>query len=400
MYAKQHYTTALETLSNNSNMNMRLIHYKRGWFVSQATLASSLPLADKPLQNNLTNQTYALINQRIFQGPLIVNHSGIKFAFIEIDSFLVNKKIATTRLGFTGSLNTHIDLDGLLVTRKETHKPLYALKQAKGDLNLNLITKRFAANIHCQKLFSDIDHPRLISDFSTSQQAKQSSTGLWVGNNQYHFGYLNWVQGDQHFVFKNFDYNLTSQVIKKRFDVTIEGKIADAVLGNKNYGPQTISFSIKNLNEQMLQKLTDEFPLSKLHTKQPFELANAQQQILALLNDGGVIALKAADFNTSSGHVSAQANFNFNGHQDAKTFAALLGSADAQITARLPTTLAYQIMTNFYLQKMRTNDKLAAKVRVDESIKQWQNEGWLHNDGTDIIIDLKWQDKPLPLNKN
>jgi uncharacterized protein YdgA (DUF945 family) len=390
IYLQKHYQPTLAALMESNNMNFKLRSYQRGWFCSEATWITNLPLVDKPLKQVVNNPDDALtIRQKIYQGPLIINSQGIKVALLEITSHYNQTFLAKSSLTFLGHLKTKIAIPSLTIP-KQSAAPIYSITGAYGDLDWNLKNDRLRAGLKLQHLSAKIDRPRTIDNFSVQFNLVKTQGGLWVGKRQYQFGQMTWEQDSKDYLINHLNFDIIGTVTNNdRYNLAIIGKVANLGINGSNYGSQKIVISLNGLNLLAVEQFHTQFPLTSMHLLNPYDWQTAKEKFLAILHHGGEIKLDSLQLNTAWGDMIASARYR----------SAMMANAsheilqEATINAKIPSDLFNQLLTGVYQLKLRTSDENVISNEVARALVSWQQQGWLMVSNNQALISYQWQTK-------
>lgn len=385
---KKQYQPTLDILSQNIRLNLKVVRYDRSWFYSNAVIASSFPLADG---QGTAEKDVLLIKQHIAHGPFILYHNNqhlkVKLALTYIDSYFdQHHHLADTTFTLGGSVLTHFKLDQY--ARVKNSLPIYALKGLEGNVSLNAKKSFFSADISIQHIFANINTPRVIDHFRTITQL--SSQGeLWTGKTSYHFGLLSWQQGASVFTFNQFIYDVISYLQNDRLQYHIASAIKSALLNNVDYGPQHLVFSIKGLDRAELKCIKQLSPINS-----PEEW---REHFRLLLSKGADLHLNVLSLNTAWGQVHGSAHVVCPCFKPADP--APFSNTNATIKAYLPIALANILLNNLYLMEQGEKSLEVAKQQADDSLRIWEQAGWLKTVGTNFVIERNWQHNLIPTTK-
>lgn len=398
VFMKKHYQVALETISNNSKFDFKIINYHRGWLKSTVTAQTNFPLTDQPLNDNkLPHENTLNIKQYIYHGPIIVNKNGVSFALATVDTYSGNTKLATTALSYTGHLKTKINIANLVITKQHSNEILFAVRGAKGIIDWNLMRDKFATAFQVQHLLANLIYTREIYNFAEKSQLNKTTGGLWIGRVKYHFDQLTWRQAEDQYSFDQFDYNVNNNIDNGVYNTLINGNVKNVSLNSINYGTQKISLAIKDINQTAAEKFLQEFPLKKMHLMNPYQFNDAKNQLLALIQQGAVVQMDYLQLNTAFGAVNLAGNFRCPCQQPSDQN---FQDMRASLQGKIPVALADKILIDLYTLKLRTNDGSLTYKEVVNALTKWQNEGWLTNAGSDLFINYKWQSNDKKTNNS
>lgn len=377
------YEKTIDIIARNLKVNLKILNYQRGWFYSDTKLAASYPLADLPLDvSNINNETALVIKQRIYHGPLIFYRNKLKLAISVIESqFDNNVLFANTVVAFDTSVATQLAIDRLQLD--SNNKILYFVKGLTGNIYLNAAKNKYFAAIKLQQLIANINMPREILGFTTTQQLTQDTSGLWFGQKSYYFDQLNWRQANQDLQFYGFkttialQENSSSNSSKLQYTaaLNIMSSLKKALINKTNYGQQQIALSLHNLDKQELHEVLAGLPMSS--SIAPLGDANHLRQHLNLLfAKGAKLQLTTLDLNTGWGKVKLGGEYNSN---------------YTNVAGKMPKTLANSLLLNYYLLNQTVSNKELATKAVEESIASFQKSGWLVPQENDYTIHFSWQ---------
>lgn len=388
-YLQKHYQPALATLMESNNMNFKLRSYHRGWFSSEATWITNLPLVDQPLKKVVNNLDDALtIRQKIYQGPLIISLRGIKFGLLEIISKYNQTPIAKSQLTFLGHLKTQISISSLKVPEYSS-SPIYAIMGAYGNLDWNLKNGQILADFKLRHLTANIDRARTIDQFAAQFDLVKTQGGLWLGRRQYQFGQLTWEQGDKHYFINRLNFNIDSMINNNFYNLAAFGRVEGLGLNGINYGLQRIVVSMNNLNLLAVEQFHARFPLNAMHLLNPDDWQIAKDKFLAMLHQGASIKLDGLQLNTAWGAMTATGLYRSTPLTNDKH--EML--QEATINAKIPSDLFAQLLTGVYQLKLRSNDDNVITNEIACSMVAWQQQGWLKLSNNQALINYQWQTK-------
>lgn len=379
---KNHYKKSLEQLSDGFKINLRLVSYHQGWWRSQAIVATNFLLADKPIEGQLKPDNSLLIQQTIYHGPLIVlwnKFIDVKLALAYIRSSTKQAPaFANSIIYLNTAMNSRFDLDNLSINN-HAGSVIYAIKGVKGSLHINKNHSRLDVKLIINHLYSNVNSPRKITHFSTSQTLTLLPSGVWVGQKSFYFGSLSWMQADKNYQFNQFDTVFLTKVENQYINLDICSKVNSFYLDNRNRGQQQISFSFSHLDPEQV----------KLFSFSPFNNENVYDRLRMLVARGLNFNLNSLEFNTLEGNVTAKAQVAVT-PLPVQPLGDLLSSGQGRISARLPVALVKSLLAQFFQVQLASFDAKQVQLKTEQQLVNWQNQGWLRQNSQQFIINLKW----------
>lgn len=413
------YPAVISQLSNNTNAELKLISYHRGWFTSQAKLKVTLndqtvnpKSLTSPAQQPLTQ---FVVDQTIKHGLVIFTkglwgHNRFFFSCAVITNTVNSHQIkikALTEWTLNNQLISNIVVPLLQIDNSgqriliqngvgSLNYPLNGTVIQGGALinNFQNWIKKPSAQVSVYEKKLQLNNVRL--SFNNHHQ----DNGLWYGVTSLIIpkGVFYADQGNAT-TLDSFSFTINQHPMNSSHTAIVLSSRA-AQIANSN-------FNLKNLNVAL--------NLNGLQTSALVNIDKAMEQnkpvygsILELLAGGLNVNLNPFTFNTNDGPVKLQAQFNF--PQQSKNTANPLfwfqayRQLIAQIQMQMPQASLNKWMSNFYQRKNTieesslTIDTSDVTAFVNEQINYWLNNNIIKKLGNNYVTQINLKQGQLLIN--
>ncbi len=392
--------------------NVRIIHYKRHWFNSEASLLlNSNALVGLHIPNTLALH----LHMRIEHGPLVsYTLDGHKYRKLAKAVIFLTAKPAMMKgqiiilLDWDGSISKHFAIDSF--NSKINHNSLL-IRDVNGTIKEEVVNGTLTKNskIAIAQLSSSYDsqagvtNQYAISNFqSHGENSKQA--GLWIGNNTN--AYSNFIlmrNNSPLLAFKNLQTNTDTTLANGLVNFTAHTQAASASFAKEPLGTFSMDLAAKHIDVNALQ-----YFMKQVKTINHLHLSATQLLLLLpstinLLEKGLVLDLTKFRLNIPNlAPVSLQAQLSFVKAGDGIHLFNLTQHIQAHGVLTLPEEFLIQQLTEFYQNMMishHQNPGLSAEDRAKQTLNTWINNKMLkkgHNNT--VLLSFKAENGTLLIN--
>jgi uncharacterized protein YdgA (DUF945 family) len=361
-WVKDYYPKLLKVAETESNAQIKLVSYKRGWFSSQAVVSVNVnnpngwaigaqPTA-APINTN-KNLTF-VVQQEIKHGPLMWINNKLAVGRAYIHTQLVKPAIPVSH-------NTIIRLNGVRDTRIQIPSLVFQNPQGQAIIVLNgldfnakaasdqkAITGGFTVNDFVIKNPEGSHHAQFIK---YAFQINKNVEGLWLGTHSVQMPklVLTSAAGSPQTIVSGSDIQLNVIENNNRLTYDANYTINNVTVGDKSYGPNKIVVSVKDIDADALGQIKQQLQsLAHVSNPSPSQVFSFYPLVMNLLNKGMAIKIQKLDLNTAWGKVFLQADIKLP-QQSKPTFniGQVVKNLDINLNLKAPASLVQYVVEQY-----------------------------------------------------
>jgi uncharacterized protein YdgA (DUF945 family) len=299
LYVQRHYQSILDVYSSTKQLNVKLEHYHRGWFHSDATLRVEILDPNLVAYLNLPDKTatsqfkFLLVDQSIQHGPIFYyNLKDLPYfmGLVAIQNMLrhstemnnvMHIKKDLDYVSFRGNYHKYIKIDSVNLIYPSTD---FNIRLDKFETSLWISTKqkKFQGEIILQGgQVHNADVMILIPELKMQFDHDKS---LWFGNDRVSIPSLSLIEnGNTTLSMAGLQFKSLSEDIEGKLKANKDILVHQIKLGDYLVGPFHVDISVNKVNLQALNSMIDAYQV----IKERGELYESQlmQKMMMLLPD-------------------------------------------------------------------------------------------------------------------
>lgn len=414
-WLSSHYQSTLSQLNRFNNLEIKVTHFSRGWFVSHATIDLTLwKRGMKPKANTVMalgdHALHITLEQQITNGPWFIAKFGDRHQLF-IASALIHSKSNDPDLSLTSTtlIKINHDVDNvttakhLVISNGEQQLDISDFK-----LNLNfiaatqqLITNTSIALVHLSQkqnllgLQPAEDKTKWLLQNLTVRTNTLHQNPLWSGERNFSAEKITIVSGSNTPIEIENGFVRIMQLPKNPTTTIVFQGHANRVNTNTlTLEPFDIKLTMSELNTAALTKLNQW--IKTLHEVPRFSLGQlnlAYSNLMNLLKEGLVLNLDYIRAHTKEGPVNATASLKFAKQTTEATVASLFANAEGHLSVEAPRAWLTTQLQHFYdSQKPDTSPIInnTASTSAEALIEDWLAKRKLVQEGTQLKSDVSY----------
>lgn len=408
-FVKKEFYQLVSDLNSPNQFEIQIIEYHQGWFSSLADVQYTL-YTDETANTSLDANTQPpqpfqfVLQEKIKHGPIIRLPNKTLFARALIESNIDDQQFpvtARTIIHLDGRITTNILANKIANSLEQTEGMSFVLQNLDGNFDLNPKHKNSQGYLNLDSIDLMMKNVQLKADkIHVDYQLNKHPSDLWAGSHNASINKLFFNTPDnKQILLEDFKFNFTNTIKESYMGASMKANLRSAQIDGKNYGAQSIEFTIDKLDEKSLadiQKHVKETQQQNIPL--PILFTQFYQLGMNLLSKGFVFDLSRFSLNYTAGVVIAKAHVELKSHQE-PLYSPLqvLEGLTATAYLQIPKDLLEEIVREYYASY---NDSSTSTPPKDSKtrIKEWVDAGWLKANGNNYQIDLKYDQQKLLIN--
>lgn len=389
------------TIVNQSNgLNVNIENYNRGWFTSLAALNWNLHVPAHVVTNpsgqtqTIPAEDYQLkMPIKIYHGPIIFAEKTIKFGlgYAHSDVALPPKFVDQFNNMFTSEstkpkldlsllvtylANTNVDLsvpEFKLISKNPNGGQLEWLGMTSST-TITTDRNKVSGNVTIEGArFTKEKTKASMSTITSEYNLHSSKNGMYLGDASMSFPSLDVSLNDKKILSMNqFDVHSDTNIEEGLFHSNLKTSLEKLVVNDKTYGPGNLEISIRNLDEEALNKINDQVN----QMQQGSNELQRQQAILAILPQLPPLFSKGAEFEISElnlvmpeGKIEGNLLLAFPKSESANPFE-MLQKIQGNGKLKVPAVVLKKVLIKSFQQKLAAGQQQPQPQNIQQGIIQ------------------------------
>jgi uncharacterized protein YdgA (DUF945 family) len=382
---KKEYPKLLAKLADQSNLQIKVLDYHRGWFSSNALVQVNSPASSKPA---LT------LNEKIWHGLLIFaktpqNSSKVLFARAYLTTNLQNPDTtfaADTVWTLQGSLKTNIDSPKF---QFNTHENQIQFLNLKGNVAYSPLTDTVKTNTQMDALHLTQTKPNSSFQISLKNIFAQADfykkQNLWYGTRQIQIGSFSLMSPNKPTItIDQMALKIEQTAHHDMTNIAIDYQAQQVLKENLKMGPVHFLLQLNDLDSKALADLITRAIQAKQQAMSvPTLIAQLYQPFFTIITKGFSITLNPFSFNTPQGLVSLSANIQIPKQAENPSIETLLKGSQIDAKLQVPQSWLQEQLTLYYRNQqkqapqMQQNGNTDVALLAPEFLAQQKIKNWI-----------------------
>lgn len=408
-FVKKEFYQLVSDLNAPNQFEIQIIEYHQGWFSSVADVQYTLytdEVANSDIDaNGQAPQPFQFVLQeKIIHGPVIHLPNKTLFARAIIESNIDDQQFpvtARTIIHLDGKISTSIQANKIGSSTEQSDGMSFVLQMLDGNFDLNPKLKSSQGYLNLDSIDLALKNVQLKADkIHLDYQLNKQTSEIWSGTHNLNVNklFLNTPDNKQ-ITLEDFKFNFTNTIKEPFMNASMKANLRSAQIDGKNYGAQSIEFTLDKLDEKSLADIQKHIKeTQQQNIPLPILFTQFYQLGMNLLSKGFVFDLSRFSLNYTAGVVIAKAHVELDTHQEPfySPFQILEG-LKATAFLQIPKTLLEELVREYYASYTDPNSKTPPKDSKTR-IKEWVDAGWLKASGDNYQLDLKYDQQKLQIN--